>query len=134
MKAIVGECREKDVVSTACRILYLDLLTTTFTSNAFQATVKTQCIKDSKLVGIVSWFTCLLAPGSALDTSPFSRLTHWKQMLFPFPHSFMCKKDELLTIFVDVKPLPHNHRALSIYFKVLNEESNIAAEQLYTTE
>ena len=47
MKAIVGECREKDEGSTACRILYLDLLTTTFTFNAFQATVKTQCIKDS---------------------------------------------------------------------------------------
>jgi hypothetical protein len=134
MEAIIGECRDKDVVSTICSILELDLLTTTFTSNTFQANVKTQCIKDAIIFGIVSWFNCLLAPGSALDTSPFSKPTHWKQMMFPFSHSYICKKDELLTINVDVKPLPHNHRALSVDFKVVNEESSVVAKQVYTTE
>ena len=110
------------MVSTSQSILDLDLMTTKFISNTFQATVKTKCIKVSRIIGIVSWFNCLLGPESTLDTSPFSKPTHWRQMMFPFPHSYLCKQDELLTIEVDVKPLPHNHRALLVYFKVINEE------------
>jgi hypothetical protein len=55
-------------------------------------------------------------------------------MLFPFPQSYFCKKDETLTVEVDVKPLAHNHRALAVNFKVINEGGNIVVQQVYSTE
>jgi predicted RNA methylase len=41
IEAIIDSCDESSIVSTICCILDLDLLTTTFTSNEFSATVKT---------------------------------------------------------------------------------------------
>jgi hypothetical protein len=71
-------------------------------------------VKTTELDGLCSWFNCLLAPGIVLDTSPFSKLTHWKQTLFPFKNKIAVNKGEIIQVTVHARPQVENHRALDI--------------------
>jgi hypothetical protein len=72
-----------------------------------------------------------LAPGVVIDTSPYSKLTHWKQTMFPFLQRIECKSGEELTVNVVVDSKPENHRALDIHFKVSDIHSQVLMDQWY---
>ncbi len=46
--------------------------------------------------GFLGYFNLELAPGIVLDTSPFSKLTHWQQSYFPIEELFAAAGDELV--------------------------------------
>lgn len=75
-------------------------------------------LKDGELSGLCSWFNCLLALGAPLDTSPFSKETHWKQTIFPFKSKILVKVDEVLDLSVHARPQETNHRALDITIRL----------------
>jgi hypothetical protein len=84
LEAFVGECMGIQIVTRRECILKISLSTVHNFNNEFTSTVKLEAVKSAELSGICSWFNCLLAPGVVLDTSPFSKLTHWKHTLLPF--------------------------------------------------
>lgn len=45
--------------------------------------------------GFIGYFDLELAPGIVLDTSPYSKLTHWQQSYFPIEELFAAAGDEL---------------------------------------
>jgi hypothetical protein len=75
-------------------------------------------LKDGELSGLCSWFNCLLALGAPLDTSPFSKVTHWKQTILPFKNKIQVIVDEVLEVSVHARPQVSNHRALDITIRV----------------
>jgi hypothetical protein len=81
--------------------------------------VKLYVLKEGDLSGLCSWFNCLLAIGAPLDTSPFSRATHWKQTIFPFKTKIPVKINEVLDLSVHARPQKNNHRALDITIKIM---------------
>lgn len=48
--------------------------------------------------GLVGWFDATFPGGVVLDTSPFVRSTHWRQMFFPFEEPLALDRDAALDI------------------------------------
>ena len=80
----MGECMGIQIATRRECILKIFLPTVQNFNNEFKSTVKLEAVKAAELSGLCSWFNCVLAPGVVLDTSPFSKLTHWKHTLLPF--------------------------------------------------
>ena len=53
-----------------------------------------------------------------MDTSPFSKVTHWKQTILPFKNKIHVIVDEVLDVSVHARPQVSNHRALDITIRV----------------
>ncbi len=77
-EAFVGECMGIQISTCRECVLKLYLPKVQNFVNEFKSTVRLEAVKTTELSGLCSWFNCLLAPGITLDTSPFSKLTHWK--------------------------------------------------------
>ena len=92
LEEMVKDCPGEWIASSVATILKLKLKVDNFFSNSFKSSVNLTVQKDGLLHGLCSWFTCQMAPGSVLDTGPFSAPTHWKQTMFPFTNPIAEKK------------------------------------------
>jgi hypothetical protein len=50
----------------------------------------------------------------ALDTSPFSKPTHWKQTILPFKGKIHVNQGDIIHVTVHARPQAVNYRALDI--------------------
>jgi SAM-dependent methyltransferase len=50
--------------------------------------------EETRVYGICGWFEATLSSSVALDTGPDAPPTHWRQMIFPFPHAFTVRAND----------------------------------------
>ena len=113
-EAFVGDCMELQIATRRECILKLYLPAVQNFHNEFKSIVKLEAVKSTELSGLCSWFNCLLVANVVLDTSPFSKQTHWKQTLMPFKNKISVNKGDIIQVSVHARPQLNNHRALDI--------------------
>jgi len=82
------------IITDACKILELDLITMKPGDVQFNSFYKLKAQNEDKVHALVSWwdadFSRLTNPES-LSTSPYQKATHWKQTVFYLEYDLNCK-------------------------------------------
>lgn len=106
------------IISTASKILELDLTTMKPGDVEFTAEYSVKFNYDDKMHGMVAWwdsdFSYLSQKKVTLSTSPYSKATHWKQTVFYTSNDFTVKKGEVLTGSIANRKSLSNFRELDI--------------------
>lgn len=78
----------RQIVSTACKVLDLDLNTMKKEEVNFSSRYSLKMLRNEKVHGLIGWFDCIFEDPKrpelkvTLSTSPYKKATHWKQTTF----------------------------------------------------
>jgi type I protein arginine methyltransferase len=104
-------------MTTSCRILELDLVKMKTNDVEFSSYYELECTYEDKAQALVSWWDCefsdLTIPVT-LSTSPYTKATHWKHVMFYLEKDLDCKVGDLITGSIASRKSADNFRALDI--------------------
>jgi len=83
---------KEDLLSQPHKIKHLDIQKVDDVE--FSTKNDLQVNRDGHCHGLCGWFKATFPSGIALDTSPISQLTHWKQAYFPIKEAIEVKKGQ----------------------------------------
>jgi len=103
--------------SSICKILDIDLYTVKKEELCFSSQYELTFFRRDTLNAIVTWFDCFfdkLPNKVQFSTGPFSKNTHWKQVIFYTDKDIYVEKSEVLKGSIAVRKDLVNFRALDI--------------------
>ena len=105
------------VVTSAAKILQLNLCTMKPSDVEFTAGYQLRCQSDNRVHGMVTWWDCEFADlqnPQSLSTSPYNKATHWKQVIFYSKYNMSVYRDDVLYGSIAVRKSRQNFRELDI--------------------
>lgn len=130
---LIEKCPEEGVNSSACKVFDIDLYTVTKEELDFSSKYELTFIRNDYCHGLVAWFDCVFSkvPNRiTLSTSPYSRTTHWKQVVFYTENNFKVFKGQVLSGSIAVRKSLTNFRQLDVKISYHVDE-NLNWTQLY---
>jgi protein arginine N-methyltransferase 1 len=133
---LVDTVDSRQMMSTECTILDLDLYTVTTADLVFAHKYSLTITRDDTVHALVAWFdvgfTRLQHP-TILSTSPLEEHTHWKHSIFYLSQPFVAKKDSVLNGSIAVRRSRANFRDLDIKlsFHFTEGETAVNFAQMY---
>ena len=114
---IVDSVNSEYLMSDACKVLDLDLITMKKEDVNFSNTYRLKMEYDDYVHGLIAWFdtpfTRLTRP-TLLSTSPLKKCTHWKQTVFYTEKDIEVRKGDILQGSIAVRQSKTNFRELDI--------------------
>jgi len=114
---LVDVVEGKQVVTDACRIKDIDLLTCKVEDLAFSAPFKIAARRNDYIHAFVSYFTVDFSAchkRTGFSTGPESKYTHWKQTVFYIREPITIKYGEMIKGEFVIKPNQRNKRDLDL--------------------
>lgn len=118
---VVDVVDSKAIVTTAARILDLDILTCKKEDLAFQSAFTLEAHRNDYIHALVGYFECAFTQVHkplGFSTSPFARYTHWKQTVFYLANPLTICEGEVIKGDITCKPNEKNNRDLDIQLKL----------------
>jgi protein arginine N-methyltransferase 1 len=128
---LIDICERQAINSSHCKIMEIDLYTVKKEDLDFTAAYELTFFRSDTLHGIISWFDIYfdkLPNKVEFTTSPYSKATHWKQVVFYTDHDLYVEKGEVLKGSIAVKKSNFNFREidvkLSFHFSGRNDKKD----------
>jgi protein arginine N-methyltransferase 1 len=109
------------VVTSACKILALDLNKCTKADLTFRADYEFYGKRNDFVHGFLAWFDITFSACSKpvyFSTAPQCKYTHWKQTVFYLKHTLTVSSSDKISGWIDVSPNKNNERDLDIVVHV----------------
>ena len=118
------------------KILELDLYTVKVEDLKFANDFKLKIHRDDTLYAIVCWFDIFFDKMKSqvkFTTSPYSRKTHWKQVIMYLPEPIQAKEDGNLSGVIGISKAENNFRHLNVKvtYKYEDESKKIEGSKMY---
>jgi protein arginine N-methyltransferase 1 len=136
MEPLVDVCEPDQMISTASKILDIDLYTVTKEDLDFESKFEVHLTRSDFVHALVSYFNVEFSKTHTkinFSTSPRAQYTHWKQTVFYLEEPVVANKGETLEGVINVKRNVKNPRDLDIQLttKLRGKHINHQASRLY---
>jgi len=131
---LVDTVDARTVVTKACPILNIDLLTVTKEELSFTAPFSLKATRKDYCHAILGWFDCAFRASHkpiTFSTGPHAKYTHWKQTVFYLGDAIAMDEDDTIEGTISVAPNKRNNRDLDIVidYAASGEAAQGAAEK-----
>eukprot|EP01022_Parablepharisma_sp_SALTPOND_P006615 TRINITY_DN1267_c0_g1_i1.p2 TRINITY_DN1267_c0_g1~~TRINITY_DN1267_c0_g1_i1.p2 ORF type:complete len:433 (+),score=64.06 TRINITY_DN1267_c0_g1_i1:872-2170(+) len=133
---LVDVVEESLVMSNIGKILELDLYKTKAEDLQFASEFKLKINRDDTIYALVGWFDVFferLQNPVKFTTSPYSRRTHWKQVVMYLTEPIKAKEGGCLSGVIAVSKAENNHRHLNIKitYQYEDDTKKVEASKMY---
>lgn len=114
---LVDICEADYIITNNCKILDIDLYTVTKEDLDFSSSYSLTFNRSDTLSGIIGWFDIVfdkLPNKVEFSTSPYSKSTHWKQVVFYTEKDFSVTRGDVITGSFATRKSMKNFRELDI--------------------
>jgi len=131
---LVDTVELRTVVTKACPILNIDLLTVTKEELSFTAPFSLRATRKDYCHAILGWFDVAFRASHkpiTFSTGPHAKYTHWKQTVFYLGDAIALDEDDVIEGTISVAPNKRNNRDLDIVidYAATGEAAQGAAEK-----
>ena len=133
---LVDVVNSNAIVSSAQKILELDLCTMSPSDVEFTAEYSVTCNYDDRVHGLIAWWDSdfsQLSRQVTLSTSPYSKATHWKQTVFYMQNDIDVKSGDVIKGSIANRKSLVNFRELDIKisYHIENERQKVDMVNMY---
>jgi len=114
---LIDGCEKGAVNSSICKIFEVDLYTCKIEDLDFSSAYELTFFRNDTVHALISWFDIYfdrLPNKVEFTTSPFSKQTHWKQVIFYLEQDINVEKSEILKGSIAVRKSKVNFRELDV--------------------
>jgi len=114
---LIDICEKQYINSSHCKVFEIDLYTVKKEELNFASNYEITFLREDTVHGIISWFDIYfdkLPNKVEFTTSPYSRSTHWKQVIFYTDHDFFVESGEVLKGSIAVRKSNTNFREIDV--------------------
>ncbi len=114
---LIDVCESGAINSSECKIMDIDLYTVTKEQLDFSAAYELSFFRNDTVHGVMAWFDIYFdkLPNKVdFSTSPYTKATHWKQVVFYTDFDLYVEKGEVLKGSIAVKKSNFNFRELDV--------------------
>merc|ERR1711939_131454 len=129
---LVDTVDARTVVTKACPILNIDLLTVTKEELTFASQFKLVATRNDYVHAFLGWFDCAFRACHkpvSFSTGPHAKYTHWKQTVFYLGDMVTLQEGESIEGTMSVAPNARNPRDLDIVVEYSSEGANPTSER-----
>ena len=126
---LIDVCEKHAINSSKCKIMEIDLYTVKKEDLDFSSSYELTFFRQDTFNGLIAWFDIYfdkLPNKVEFTTSPFSKATHWKQVVFYTDHNLNVEKGEVINGSIAVRKSNQNFRQLdvkiSFHFKGIHDQ------------
>ncbi len=114
---LIDVCDREAINSSHCKIMEIDLYTVTKEELDFSASYELTFFRNDTVHGLISWFDIYFdkLPNKVhFTTSPYSKSTHWKQVIFYTDFDLFVEKGEILKGSIAAQKSKSNFREIDV--------------------
>jgi protein arginine N-methyltransferase 1 len=114
---LIDVCDREALNSSHCKIFEVDLYTCTKEDLDFSSSYELTFFRNDTVHGLISWFDIYfdkLPNKVKFTTDPYTRATHWKQVIFYTNQDIFVEKGEVLRGSIAVRKSNANFRELDV--------------------
>lgn len=133
---LIDICESQYIITDKCNVFDIDIYTVKKEDLDFTASYTLNFKNSDNLSGIISWFDIRfdrLPNPVEFSTSPYTKSTHWKQVVFYTENNISVKRGDVLNGSIAVRKSKKNFRELDvkISYKIKGLYSTYDSYQLY---
>jgi protein arginine N-methyltransferase 1 len=133
---LIDICEKNAINSSHCKIFEIDLYTVTKEQLDFTASYELTMFRNDTVHGLMAWFDIYfdkLPKKVEFTTSPYSKPTHWKQVVFYTEYDLAVEKGDVLKGSFAVRKSNSNFREIDvkISYHIKNRNTTRDWYQLY---
>src|SRR5690349_6713228 len=114
---LIDICEKQAINSSHCKIFEVDIYTCTKEDLDFSSAYELTFFRNDTVHGLIAWFDIFFdkLPNKVhFTTDPYTRGTHWKQVIFYTKEDIYVEKGEVLKGSIAVRKSHTNYRELDV--------------------